>query len=294
LYYFCYILSIFTNTVFISNLLLHIYYCQYVFDKYLFVCYTTYMDTLLQTLRHAGLTEPQALIYVALLQHGPLSPAQLAKQTGESRTNAYMLCDKLSTLGIALKVPGKKLLYEAAHPATLETLAEKRRKQLQRSERVVHENVSSLIDIYFESRDTPGVVTRFGKDGIEQVYQHILKDGHNQEYLQSPHDGAYMGEQFYQEFGKKRIAAGIKSRVISVADKKTLAAHTPQRETAEGISERTWLQEGEYTAPVEWVIQGSTVSAITFTEQPIVLTIHSSYIAESMRQLFELVRKSSK
>ncbi|MFZ1249627.1 MAG: helix-turn-helix domain-containing protein [Candidatus Saccharimonadales bacterium] len=246
----------------------------------------------MQTLRHAGLGQSQAKTYLTLLQHGPLGALQLAKLTGESRTNTYMLCDKLIRFGLVMKMEGKKTLYEAAHPSALETLAEKRRKQVQKSEKIVHDTVSELIATYYRTRDTPGVVTRFGHEGIAAVYNEIIECGTDQQYLQSPHDGAYMGEDFYKEFGAKKRKRGIQSRVISVADTKTRAAHTQERELLEGVTERIWLQPGTYTAPVEWIVQGGTVSAITFTEQPITLTIHSPQIADSIRQLFELVRKN--
>ena len=42
-------------------------------------------------LRKAGLTESQAKGYLALIEHGALSPAELAEKTGENRTNGYMI-----------------------------------------------------------------------------------------------------------------------------------------------------------------------------------------------------------
>ena len=250
------------------------------------------MDNVIQTLRHAGLTEAQAKTYFALLQQGPCEPVQLAESTGESRTNTYMLCERLIELGLVVRINGKKTTYEVTHPSALETLVEKRRKQVQKSEKLVHENVAELIDTFFKTRNTPGVVTRFGREGIAAVYDEIIECGQDQQYLQSPDDSAYMGEQFYKDFGVKKRSRGIQSRVISIADAKTRSAHPKERELMEGIAERTWLIPGSYTAPVEWVVQENKVTIITFKEQPITLTIHSEQIADSVRQLFDLVRKN--
>ena len=46
-------------------------------------------------LQKAGLTESQAKGYLALIKNGALSPVELAKKTDESRTNGYMICEKL-------------------------------------------------------------------------------------------------------------------------------------------------------------------------------------------------------
>ena len=85
-------------------------------------------------LRKAGLTESQAKGYLALIEHGDLSPAELAEKTGESRTNGYMICEKLEQLGLATKKDGQKAIYSANHPSNVELLAEKRRKVLMRNE----------------------------------------------------------------------------------------------------------------------------------------------------------------
>lgn len=59
-------------------------------------------------LRKAGLTESQAKGYLALIEHGQLTPVQLAEHTGESRTNGYQVCEKLVSLGLATKKRAQK------------------------------------------------------------------------------------------------------------------------------------------------------------------------------------------
>lgn len=63
-----------------------------------------------KTLLEAGLSESQAKAYVALIQQGQLSPPQLADQVKESRTNSYMILEKLEELGLVKKVISKKNL----------------------------------------------------------------------------------------------------------------------------------------------------------------------------------------
>ena len=78
-----------------------------------------------------GLTKSQAQTYIALVRGGELSPAQLAKQTGESRTAAYAALDKLVEIGLANEnQESKTKRYVAASPAELERFIEQQRKQL--------------------------------------------------------------------------------------------------------------------------------------------------------------------
>jgi sugar-specific transcriptional regulator TrmB len=113
-------------------------------------------------LRKAGLTESQAKGYLALIEHGTLSPTELADKTGESRTNGYMICDKLEKLGLAAKKEGKKALYSPTHPSALEALAERRRKAVQRNEQEVKQNVGTLIDYFYRFNSTPGIEFDYG------------------------------------------------------------------------------------------------------------------------------------
>ena len=251
-----------------------------------------YMDTTL--LRKAGLTESQAKGYLALIEHGALSPADLAEKTGESRTNGYMICEKLEQLGLATKKEGKKALYSPAHPSALETLAEKRRKALARNEQDIKNNISSLIDYYYDKRDTPGVTTEVGRGAIESVYNAILTDKQPLEYLRSPHDSGYMSSDYYREYASKRAEAGIDTTLLAIATPRSVERWTPEYDEVRRITRRTWLTDKQYNAKVEWSVYGNKVSLLTFGEQPIALTIHSKDIADSLRQIFALIRAEGK
>lgn len=242
-------------------------------------------------LKKAGLTESQAKGYLALIEHGSLSPARLAKITGETRTNGYMICDKLEKLGLATKKPGNKTTYDANHPATIEQLAERRRKTLLKNEQEIKRNLGPLVDFYYSRRDTPGVTTYSGKDGIAQLYDIVIHDKNDVEFLRSPHDSDLMGKEFYPKFLEKRAKAGIRTRAINIdtPSEREFSKHDSERK----IIEHSWLKPKDYSAKVEWSVFGNKVTAITFGEEPIALTIHSKHIAESIRQIFRIIRKSA-
>ena len=245
-------------------------------------------------LRRAGLTDSQARGYLALIEHGELTPTELATKTGESRTNAYMLCDKLANLGLATKNDGAKIKYSANHPSSIESLVERRRKVIQKNERIVKESLGDLINYFYEKRDTPGVVTEIGRSGIEHVYNSILEDGHPVEILRSAHDSGYMSHEFYRDYSLRRAKVGVETTMIALETAAAKNRQTPTYDTEHGITERYWLDPDKYTARVEWSVYGDKVSALTFGEEPIALTIHSRDIAESLRQIFTLVKKDTR
>lgn len=115
-------------------------FCQSNIDNTIFMCYTEYImddqqpsfDTTI--LRKAGLTESQAKGYLALIQHGSLSPGELAERTNETRTNGYMICEKLEKLGLATKKDGKKTVYMPESPTRLKQLLINRQKRLKEAD----------------------------------------------------------------------------------------------------------------------------------------------------------------
>lgn len=244
-------------------------------------------------LRKAGLTESQAKGYLALIEHGDLSPTELAEKTGESRTNGYMICDKLVALGLATKKEGTKALYSPNHPSALEALAEKRRKVVARNERDVKQNINNLIDYFYDKRDTPGVITEVGRAGIERVYNEILDDGEPVEILRSQHDSGYMSHEFYRDYSLRRAKSGVTTTLFAPATERSLARQTPTYDKERGITRRYWMNTKDYSARVEWSVYGDKVSALTFGEEAIAMTIYSKDIADSMRQIFQLVKRQA-
>lgn len=240
-------------------------------------------------LRKAGLTESQAKGYLALIEHGDLSPAELAEKTNETRTNGYMICEKLESLGLATKKDGKKAVYSAAHPSALEALAEKRRKIVERDEQTVKNGMSPLINFFYQYHATPGVEVHYGGEGIETIRERTLKTGKELLFVRSPADTDYDKEKMTR-FINQRVAAGITAQSIAPAPDSV----TESREQLDKwLLDRTLLPGGYYDAPVEIDIFGDTVAFIDFDNDSMSTTITSQNIAEAMKQLFLIAKRTS-
>ena len=237
-------------------------------------------------IRKAGLSESQAKCYLALIEHGQLSPTDMATYTGESRTNSYMICEKLELLGLIIRKEGKKLIYIPAHPSTLETLAEKRRKIMVRNEHEVKQNISPLIDLFYASTETPGTRTLQGIDGIKEVYRDTLRTKQDLYLLRSDHDTPVMGMDFYNEYKAKRAAKGI--HTFALTPDSLEVVHNQGRDE-ELLITRTILPKGYYTGAAEIDVYGSKVAFISFGDTQMATIIDSPPIAEAMRQVLRLL-----
>ena len=111
-------------------------------------------------LKKAGLSEAQAEIYSFLLKNGKSAPTEIAASTNQSRENCYMVAKRLIELGLIEQINnGKKNAYRALNPSNLEVLAEKRRKVVAKNEKLVKDNLSTLLDIFYANNEMPGART---------------------------------------------------------------------------------------------------------------------------------------
>ncbi len=249
------------------------------------------MDTTI--LRKAGLTESQAKGYLALIEHGALTPAELAEKTDESRTNGYMICEKLEKLGLATKKDGKQAIYTAAHPSTLETLAERRRKVVQRNEQEVKQGINPLIDLFYASTEQPGTRTLQGIEGIKSVYDDTLRVKTKEIYLlRTTADEVDLGIDYLDNYRNSRAVANIHTYALT-PDTPIARKHQTSGEDNRALFHRTILTKGMYTAPVEINVYDDKVALITYGESQMATIITSPPIAEAMRQIFRLLSDTS-
>jgi sugar-specific transcriptional regulator TrmB len=253
-----------------------------------------YMDTsdnILAVLKKAGLTDSQAKGYLALIQHGSLSPAELAEKTDESRTNGYMICEKLESLGLATKKDGKKTVYAPTHPSALEALAEKRRKILVRNEQEVKQSMSPLIDLFYANNELPGTRTLQGLDGIREVYRDTLRAKQDIYLLRTTADATDLGVEYLDQYRCKRADAGI--HTYALTPKTDIGVrHQESGEDEKMLFHRTFLPDSAYTAPVEIDVYGNKVALIAYGDTQMATIIDSPPVAEAMRQLLRLLQSS--
>ena len=245
----------------------------------------------LNIVKKAGLTDSQAKAYIALIEHSDVSPAELAEYIGETRTNAYAIIDKLLQYGLISKKEAVNYgaRYNANHPSTLEALAENRRKALAKNEKQVKDNISSLIDYYYEHSEKPGTVTLQGLEGIKSVYNDTLKADDKIYLVRTLQDDRIIGTEFLYKYVRKRAEKGIKTCGIYPKG----AGHIPYLADAKKLKiVPSYMPPNAYTAPVEINVYDDKVAFISYGDTQMATIIQSPPVAEAMKQLLELLAKS--
>lgn len=239
-----------------------------------------------QLLERIGLTKTQAKAYIALIQKGELSPPEVAKQIGESRTNAYMILAKLEELELIEKVQkASKLTYQPLNPIALEKLAETNTHSVVKAEEDIKHSMPQMLSYFYSFTEKPGIRLLQGTDGLKEIYQDTLRAKQDIYFLRSPAEVKSLGGNFFERYKKRRAFLGIKTYAFT-HDNPDGRKWSADDEINKMI--RTWIKPEDYTAPVEIDVYGDKVAFLAFGEDAMGVIIQSPHIAEAMRQILRM------
>ena len=246
----------------------------------------------IELLKKCGLTESQSKAYYCLLESKKMTPTDIAKKTGESRENCYAILKKLETLGIIEQTNDSKTTYRAKNPSALEALVEKRRKVMVKNEKLVKDNISSLLNVFYLNNNMPGARTQEGLDGIMESYNDILRTKKDVYLIRTKADdilgGDYKSKSFLKNYRDQLPILGIHTYALTPVTEHAKIFSKIGRDQAINLH-RTWMPADAYTAPVAIQVYGEKVALIDFSDFPMATTITSPAVAESFRQIIKIM-----
>lgn len=231
-------------------------------------------------LHNLGLTEVQAGIYLALLKTGSASSGEIIKQTGRQASVVYYALKILTREGLVSSTKaGKRSLYAAASPSTLETIMQER---LQR----IHKLVPRLEKLR-AATEMPTTQTFIGWKGVFAAFNTLLETlPEKSEYIgfAAGLEKEYNSEttQFFKEFQKKRAAKKYRIRLIANEVARTQVERYPYYVR---FGKPRYRYVDGYAAQ-GMIIFGNNI-LMTTLEEPMAIIINSPAIANSYRQFFE-------
>ena len=241
-----------------------------------------------ELLVQTGLSEVQARIYLYLIKNGQSTPAEIANSIDENRTTVYSAAEKLEKLGIITqKDRGKISAYVPNHPSVLESLAEKRLRNVARQAKNLESNLPSLINYYNEYQSTPGATTLYGNEGVKMIWDKVIATKAPYYFVRSRYDEV-ADKDTLEAFKNSRTKAGIESQSISPSEF-TYNTNTVLKDKY--LLDRTLLPPDEYDSPVEIDIFGDNVAFINYSKNGMSTLIESPEIADAMRQMFLFAKK---
>lgn len=247
----------------------------------------------MNNLSAAGLSETDAKVYSELLKKTEYKPSDLVKIVGETRTNLYKILDRLVSLGLAIKFDkDKKIHYRAANPARLIELARELREARESSEKELELATQNLMSDYIKSHEQPGVRYYQGPDQIASIFESIAKAKSEVLFVHTDKGIDFFSYDTMHKLRMLAVKAGVKRRALT-PDVPRATVDYKEKDPAV-LLKRTWLENGDYTAPVEWGVFDDTLYIISYGKEALALTIESKQVTEAFRQIFKIIEKGQK
>ncbi len=248
-----------------------------------------------QNLGKLGFTNKETEVYLALLTHGKMTPAEVAKLTRISRPTVYSVAKELVKKGVVLEdLGGSSRSLVAKQPEDLAVLVNREQKALDIKKATVKTAIEELSRVAQSVKyDIPKIV--FIPE--EEIDAYLRKQ--TAIWNDSIHetDGVYWGFQdptlveSYQDWIDWYWQRSLKLPVLNLLSN---ISNAEQRMHTKGYKNRNirfWNGADAFTATT-WVMGNYVVMIVTSQRPHYLIEIHDAMMAQNLRQLFKGIWKS--
>ncbi len=163
------------------------------------------------TLIDFGLSEYEAMVYIASLSLGPATVNEIAKNSGVKRTTVYPVIEGLKRKGIMnIEVKGLKKSFVAESPEKLEGIIEQKKDRLKSM-------IPELSAIQNLKSNESFIKYYEGVEGVKTVYDSILdglKPGDEYLIISDMERFLKMDREYFTSFIERRAKLNLRTRTI--------------------------------------------------------------------------------
>jgi sugar-specific transcriptional regulator TrmB len=247
--------------------------------------------SLLQALRAFGLSEPEARIYLTLLEIGPQSAGVIAKKADLKRGHTYNLLTTLAAQGVIQEFTKNRVKYfTCSSPVVLVSLLERREEEIEGRRRTLLQALPDLERIRNPMAVQPKVRLFQGVEGIKEIYEDTLREGDAHLYAIGDFDHYFPREQspelndWMWEYARRRAEAGITYiGIVNKSPTSDAAFRTRKKER------RQFKMLQGIDLPVEVNIYADKVAIISSSRDMVGLIIEDKPTADMFRNLHRAV-----
>jgi sugar-specific transcriptional regulator TrmB len=238
------------------------------------------MDT--KVLEKIGLTKNEIAVYLALLELGTTTTGAITHKSGLHSSRVYESLNKLIQKGlVSFVLKAKRKYFTAADPDVILDLLEREKRDV--------ESILPQLRLMRRMKPSEEKSTVYeGYKGVRSVYDNIVRTlGKGDEILvfgARGQDESFMAETYFKEYTQRRVAKGIKMRIIFNADAKETGRFYSKIENT-----LVRYMPPDMKTPAAVDIYGNNVGILVLKPKPIVFLITSKEVADSYRAFFEML-----
>jgi sugar-specific transcriptional regulator TrmB len=234
-----------------------------------------------------GLSEYEALVYLASLSLGPSTVNEIAKHSGVKRTTVYPVIENLKQKGIMnIEVKGFKKFFVAESPDKLERIIEQKKDRLKSM-------IPELTAIQNLKTNESFIRYYEGVAGVKMVYDSILdglKPGDEYLIISDMERFLRIDKPYFTHFIEHRAKLGLKTRTI-LQDTEDAHYHKKFEQN------NNWtikILEKKVDLKANIVVLPNKVVITQIVEPLITIVIETKSIVEIQREQFNIIWDSIK
>lgn len=257
-----------------------------VIDNKHFECHFFVMKPLARDLGKLGLTDKEALVYLASLELGP-SPVQIIARKAEvNRATTYVMIEILVQKGLMSTFEkGKKMMYTAEKPQRLHRIVHNERAVVEEKEQVIKRLLPDLEALLDASGERPKVSFYEGLEGLEAMRETIFETHvEKMEDVISYDDLRHLlPEEHWKKHNKKLDVKKISGRAIFTSE-----SGKERPKDATGLWQYKKIPHKLFPMHGELTVYGDRVAMIALRGKLVGVIIESKEMAIMVRTLFDL------
>ena len=242
-------------------------------------------------LSQLGFSEKEIAVYLAILKHGKLSPANVARITKMKRTTAYSIAEELIKKGVIsadLSSKTKNLL--ALPPEDLMQLMKKEEKELEAKRKLIPDVVQELKEYAQATRYILPKVTFIGEEELEQYLFRQTPIWNASLKKTEPIWWGFQDESFVQHYGKwidwywkEGTEPGISLQLLSNN------TETERKMQSHGYGNRKikfWGEHADFSATT-WINGNHVIMIQTNVHPHFLVEVIDATLAHNQREVFK-------
>ena len=246
-----------------------------------------------QQLQQLDLSEQEIAAFLACLENGEGTLAQIVSRLGAPRSSTKYILEKLAKRGL-IEIVRKNAshLYIPYPPRAILTLLKNRKNALEQQVDAFEASLPQLNQLYAASAEAP-IVRYFRGDEIRKIYEEILASPIEETLFVGEMDktAEVVGLKYLKSWMKRRAALHIKTRGIRVGKGEF---KDPVVNSTSGRYLRTVRRApNHFESPNHIIIYGNHVASIATATENFGFVITSKDYATTLKNLFKEVWKNS-
>ena len=240
---------------------------------------------MLNQLKELGFSDKEAKVYLALLEMGPSSVSEVARQAKINRTTGYDILEALAGRKLVRSATKKRrVIYVAENPESIKRLLEEEATRYKNMANKVSKVMPELKAMYTEIEKKPIVKFYEGLDGLKALYEDSLTSHEEiRSYTSSADLERELGN-YAEDYFKRRAQKKIPIRAIAPTAKYGIHLKSVQDKFLRNVK---LVPPEKFSFSPEIYIYDDKLTVMSLKEK-FGVYIQSKEIAQALKTAYEL------